>query len=218
MVDKKLLYSPFDVRGWPDKVKDIIQSEDPNDPRVWHTRSRHHTRFYTELVPLGNYAWKCYQNGSYQFRLLRQKHSRDEAGIDGVISSGDRQLETIQITQTYYNKALADECKKMAKGVFKTHCYWVGQQLALIKQLVEQAIVKKITKKGSAGDTLLIGTTDHFVASILRQEYRDIRDELQATLEAEIDRHDGFPSIAVVDAEFVEPWECLLVSSTRFTR
>lgn len=205
---KDILYDEFVTADWPDRVRELIINEDSSNGKVWHTKSREHMKFYLEVLPLGNYAWKRYgATNNCKFKLLK-----DDRGVDGVVLMNEKEIEQVQITATYYNSETTEICRKLERGEDVTTSGWVGEEIGLIKKMIMDRVTKKIRKGYGFIDTLLVGTRHWFVATILRNEYCDLRMDLVRFIKGQLDSVE-FENIALVDVDFVGNCGYMLISN-----
>lgn len=164
---------------------------------IWHKENRILKKASEELITLGYYVKYRYGGAdSIEFKLNKR-----QGKADGWICKDDKPHESVQIVIAYYEKEEADQDALLMSG--KKNCFggWKIDRLNSLSTRIEQRITKKIAKKYSGIDTLIVGVRGWFVRDILN-EYPELQKQLASKIE-DLLTSSQFKELAIVDTDLV---------------
>jgi hypothetical protein len=205
------VHKKFRANKWESELKEFIINL-PVTSKIWHRHDSDLKKASEELITLGYYVkYKYGVADSIEFNL-----NPPGDAVDGCIFDKGKQIESVQIVIAYYDKKEAKQDELIEKG---EKCCFGGWRYDRLKELtyrVEQQISKKVKKKYTNIDTLVVGVKGWFVNSVL-MEYSKLKGPLE--LEANtLLANSQFKELAIVDTDLVGKGELWVISNNSFNR
>ena len=198
MNHSEFVHKNFRADEWESEVKAYIDNLSVPSNSLWHKETRELQKAKEELVTLGYYVkYKYGIVDSIQFRL----NPSEDAGEDGWIFQEGKQIESVQIVIAYYDEEEAKQDELVMSGKECCPGGWTFDRLEVLTTRVEQRIHKKVEKRYTDIDTLVVGVNRWFVSSISR-EYSNLNKQLEQKAKALLAKSQ-FKELAIVDVDLV---------------
>jgi hypothetical protein len=198
------VHKNFRANEWELEVKTYIDNLPVRSNLIWYKEARDLKKASEELITLGYYVkYKFGIVDSIQFCL-----NLSQDAVDGWIFQEGKQIESVQIVIAYYEEEEAKQDELTMSGKECCPGGWEIDRLEVLKTRVEQRIRKKVEKKYTKIDTLIVAVKGCFVRSVL-EEYSNLKGQLERTAKALL-AGSQFKELAIVDADLVGKGEVWL--------
>lgn len=207
-----VVHKRFRANEWELEIKGYIDDLPVRPNSIWYKEDKILKKASEELITLGYYVkYKYGVNDSIEFCL-----NPDEGTVDGWIFQDGEQSESVQIVIAYYEEEEAKQDELAMSGKDCCPGGWRFDRLEVLANRVEQRIRKKVEKKYTDIDTLIVGVKGWFVRSVL-EEYSNLKRQLELRAKALL-ACSQFKELAIVDADLVGKGEVWLFSNKLFNR
>lgn len=198
------VHKKFRASEWESEVKTYIDNLSVPSNSIWYKEDRDLKKASEELITLGYYVkYKFGVVDSIQFCL-----NLSQDAVDGWIFQAGKRIESVQIAIAYYEEEEAKQDELTMSGKECCPGGWEVDRFEVLKTRVEQRIRKKVEKKYTKIDTLVVGMKGWFVRSVLA-EYSNLKGQLEQNAK-DLLAGSQLKELAIVDADLVGKGEVWL--------